>query len=137
MIKNLFSRFFPNLAAFLLRASFSLFMFFGHGLDKLLHFKDKADSFPGFFGMSGQLTLAIAVFAEFLCPLMIALGYQTRLFSLPVIGTMATAALLVHADDAFAQRELSLLYLAAFTAVLLIGPGRYSIDARLNPAHNL
>lgn len=41
---------------------------------------------------------------------------------------MGTAFLVFHAEDPFGEKELALLYLSAFTVLLVTGPGRFSID---------
>ncbi len=59
---------------------------------------------------------------------MIIPGIMMRLATIPVITAMSVAALIVHAGDPFSGREMALLYLTGFLAVLILGPGRYSTD---------
>jgi putative oxidoreductase len=42
---------------------------------------------------------------------------------------MLVAAFIVHGDDPFQKKELALLFLTPFLALLLAGPGRFSLDA--------
>lgn len=44
---------------------------------------------------------------------------------------MAVAAFIIHGADPLAKKELALLYLAAFAAIGLTGPGRFALDAWL------
>jgi putative oxidoreductase len=43
---------------------------------------------------------------------------------------MLVAAFIVHLDDPFKRKELALLYLVGFLIVLLMGPGKYSLDKK-------
>jgi putative oxidoreductase len=45
---------------------------------------------------------------------------------------MAIAAFWVHAADPVSDKELSLLYFTAYTAILLLGPGKYRLDRLWN-----
>ena len=60
-----------------------------------------------------------------------AAGLLTRLALIPLVIGFAVAFFVHHAADPFAGKELAYLYLSAFGFLLLTGPGRYSIDARL------
>lgn len=68
------------------------------------------------------------MFAEFFCSLALALGLATRAALIPLIITMATAVLMIHGGDPFAKQEHALLYLVPYVAILIAGPGRYSVD---------
>lgn len=79
--------------------------------------------------------LAAAAFSEFLGGIALAVGLLTPLASLALIGTMI-GALQHHisAGDPFVGAggpswELAATYLAASVLILLVGPGRISIDA--------
>ncbi len=85
-------------------------------------------SFADPFGIGVAASLVLAVLSEFIAPLFILFGLFSRLASVPVIFTMFTAAFIFHAADPFARRELALLYLVGFLAILILGPGKYSVD---------
>ncbi|MUP45738.1 DoxX family protein [Gramella sp. BOM4] len=103
-----------------------------HGLPKLLRFFGPEEiSFADPFGLGAAFTFSFAVFAEFFCSLFIIFGFLTRIASIPLILTMATAALIIHMPDGFGKQELPLLYLSGFILLLLTGPGKYSIDYKI------
>ncbi|MGI0108275.1 DoxX family protein [Salinimicrobium sp. WS361] len=87
--------------------------------------------FPGVMGMSPALSLGLAVFAEFLCSILLIFGLATRLASIPLIITMVVAVFIIHANDPFANQELGLHYLLTYLALLILGGGKYSLDAVL------
>ncbi len=87
--------------------------------------------FPDPLGVGPQISLVLAVSAEVLCASALVLGLLTRLALVPLITTMAVAFFLIHGSDPFGERELALVYLAAYVGLLFTGPGRYSADAML------
>lgn len=117
-----------NLAVLFLRAGAALMML-THGIPKMMQFfSDEPIAFVGIMGLSMTLSLALAVFAEVVCALLVLFGLGTRLASIPLVITMLTAAFYVHAADPFAGKEMALLYGLIFIAVLIKGGGKYSVD---------
>jgi putative oxidoreductase len=43
--------------------------------------------------------------------------------------TMLTAAFYAHWNDPFGKKELPLLFFLVFLAILIMGPGKYALDA--------
>ena len=99
-----------------------------HGYDKLIHFSTYQQKFMNFLGMGSTMSLALAVFAEFFCGLFIILGLFTRLASIPLIATMCVALFKVHNADFFGDGEAAALYLTGFLVLLIVGPGKVSVD---------
>jgi putative oxidoreductase len=100
-----------------------------HGSPKFTRLiEGNADGFPDPLGIGENMSLILAVFGEFAAPLLIIPGIMTRLAAIPVITAMTVAAFLVHAGDPFKSREMALLYLVGFLTILILGPGRYSLD---------
>ena len=75
-------------------------------------------------------SLFLAVIGEFICPILLIIGYKTRWVALPAAITMAVAAFIKHSADPFAAKEKAVLYLVFFVIIALLGPGKYSIDKR-------
>lgn len=117
-----------NWGLLLLRVGVASLMLFGHGFDKLVNFTDKAANFPDPIGVGPAVSLALAVLAEFFCSVAIGFGFATRLATIPLIITMITAAFVIHGGDPWGKKELAILYLIPYIALLFTGAGRYSID---------
>lgn len=133
-----------------LRVSFSLTMIMGHGYGKLMQlFGSDPIQFADPFGLGPTVSLVLAVFGEFVCPILIILGFKTRIFAIPAIATMITAAFIAHAADPFfpgwvtgavaehpvlitPNKEYAALYLFGFISIMLIGSGRISLDKILS-----
>ena len=100
-----------------------------HGTPKLITlFGSEEIAFADPFGMGMEITLAFAVFAEFICSILVILGLGTRLAAIPLIITMFTAAVIIHASDPFQRKEMALFYLLVFTVLLITGAGKHSLD---------
>lgn len=121
-----------SIAILLLRLVAGLTMAFSHGLGKLENYSAAVDSFPDPFGAGSQLSLILAIGAELICGLLIAVGFATRFTVIPLIITMATAFFIIHGGDAFGDREMSFIYMAMYIVILIVGPGKYSIDNYIN-----
>ncbi len=102
-----------------------------HGIPKLQRlFGEGPIEFADPIGIGQGPTLFLAVFAEFLCAILVLIGFKTRWATIPIILTMLTAVLIVHAADPLGRKELPLLFAAVFLAIFLLGPGSYSVDRK-------
>ena len=107
-------------------------MMMTHGYEKLSQlFHGDASSFPNPIGVGSVISIILATGAEFFCALLVVLGLFTRFTAVPVIITMFVAIFIVHEGASLATRELAILYLAAFTTILLAGPGKYCVDSKI------
>ena len=128
-----------------LRISFGLMMLIGHGLPKLSNFSkiiEKGFYTPDFFPlnwMSMHVSLGATIAAELGCAALIIIGLSTRLAAFLLGFTMVVAAFAVMSEAPWflgpgvdSAKEPALTYLMAMIALILSGPGRYSIDAMLD-----
>ena len=106
----------------------------------LLHGISKIKGGPGFIldvveraGLPGPFGYLVYV-GEVLAPVLIIVGFWTRLAALIVALNMVVAVLLVHTGDLFKLNdtggwalELQGLFLVVAVAVTLLGAGRYSV----------
>ncbi len=79
-------------------------------------------------GLGVNVSLALAVFAEFFCSIFLIIGIATRLSTIPLIITMLVAAFIVHAADPFVRKELPLLYTSIYIVIATAGAGKFSVD---------
>jgi putative oxidoreductase len=119
-----------DLGLALLRIGVSLMMIFGHGLSKFQNLIAGNFEFPNPLGIGSTPSLFLAVIGEFIAPILILIGYKTRLASIPAAVTMAVAFFVVHISDPFKVQEKALFYLLAFVVIALVGPGKYSLDRK-------
>ena len=103
-----------------------------HGFPKVQRlFSGEEIQFANPYGLGMTTSLVLAAFAEFVCSILVIIGLATRFAAIPIMITMATAVIFAHANDPFGVKEKPLLFLVIFTFILIIGPGRYSVDKNL------
>lgn len=124
-----------DIGIFILRIGAALMML-THGWDKLSNYSAKLMTFSDHLGIGSALSLQLAIFAEFFCAILLALGLMTRLALVPLMITMMVAGFLAHAADPFPNKEKAFLFLLIFIALFLLGPGRYSVDGQLKKTRN-
>jgi|SRR5690606_25894611 len=118
-----------DLGLLFLRISSSILML-THGLPKLQKLISGNFEFGDPIGIGSTPSLFLAVIGEFICPILIIVGFKTRWATVPTIITMLVAALIVHGADPFNVKEKAVLFLIAFVTVLMLGPGKYSLDKK-------
>lgn len=119
-----------DIGLLVLRVSASLMML-THGIPKLQKLIAGGNiEFGDPLHIGSVPSLFLAVIGEVVCPLLVIFGYKTRYAALPVVVTMAVAAFKVHASDPFDVKEMALLFLLCFVVIVLLGPGKFSIDKK-------
>ena len=76
-----------------------------------------------------------AALSEFLGGLFIIIGFLTRPAAFFVFFTMSVAAFITHSTDPLDVKELALAYWVMASALILTGPGKFSIDRRIEAAY--
>jgi len=118
-----------NVGLTILRVFTGLSMAFAHGLGKVPPSERFVEGtanmgfpMPEFFAWGAGLS-------EFGGGLFLALGLFTRPSAFFLCCTMFVAGFIRHAADPFGGKEKALLFLAISLAFLLIGAGKYGVDA--------
>jgi len=120
-----------NLGTLVLRVGFGILMIPGHGYAKLIHFQEYKTDFVDFMGLGMEASLSLAIFAEFFCSILLILGLGTRFMIIPLIFTVLVI-LSVHSWELIGEHELATAFLVGYLAILILGPGEYSLDAMMN-----
>ncbi len=130
-----------DLGLLLIRVMLGVLMAF-YGYAKLTHFNEMAASDfwaknISFLGMSGAVPLALTIFAEFFCSLLLIVGLFSR-FSLFVLAfCMAYIFLVVFPMEILSKGQngyefnTSFTYFILYVGLLFTGVGKYSLDAKL------
>ncbi len=110
-----------------------------HGWGKLqMVLAGDFDQFGDPIGLGSSTSLVLVMLAEFVCSLLVMIGFATRIAAAPIVFAMAVAALVVHANDPWtmgpgASKEPALLFLAAFLTLIFTGAGKLSVDGLIWP----
>jgi putative oxidoreductase len=104
-----------------------------HGIAKLLNGVGFIEGELASHGLPTFLAYGVFV-GELIAPLMVVLGYQTRIGALLIVFNMLVAIVLVHANELLALSrsggwalELQAFFLFTAVAILFLGPGRYKL----------
>ncbi len=119
-----------SLTSLVLRISISAMML-THGYGKFIRLISGETKFADPLGFGEFPTLILAVFAEFVCSILLIIGYKTRFAAIPPAAVMLVAAFIVHWEDPWGRKEFALLYLVGYVVIFLLGSGKYSLDWRL------
>lgn len=118
-----------DISLLLLRLAFGGLMIINHGwgkLNKLL--AEGPVKFADPLGLGKEISLQLAVFSEVVCAFLLVIGLFTRLAAVPALITMLVAAWIVHGGDPFKQQEHALLFAVVYAVLIIMGPGKFSID---------
>ncbi|WP_315809794.1 DoxX family protein [Pseudomonas sp. C9-3] len=115
------------LALLFMRIAAALLLLQVHGLPKLLHWHSELQRIEDPFGLGAVPTLALAVFAEVLCPILLILGVFARLACLPVIAVLLVALVFVHPQWSLEEGQFAWWMLILFAGLAIAGPGAYRL----------
>ena len=101
-------------------------------LNKLISGLTSADGvqFYNFMGIGETPSLMLTVLGEFIAPILILIGFKTRWAAVPAAITMGVAGFMAHWGEGLSEMEHALLFFFPLVAILLMGPGRWSLDRR-------
>lgn len=121
----------PHVAILLLRIGAAA-LIMTHGIPKLLRMLDGNFDFGDPLGIGSTTSLLLVTFAEAICAFFVLLGLWTRAALIPLVINMTVIFFVAHAGDSFGAKELPIFFLITFIALFLTGPGKYSLDFKLN-----
>lgn len=107
------------------------------GVRQMLNFELMAPCFPSALGMSPEESLAVMTVIETVCSLFIMAGFLTRVMILPPFIAMCVAEYYVLHDlvsqapymlSWTQQGYLPIMFLGIYFFLLLVGPGKISVD---------
>jgi len=110
----------------LMRIGFSVGMM-THGYGKFLKVIQGNFEFGDPIGIGPTFSLILVAIGEFIAPILIILGWKTRLATIFPTLTMLVAFTISHEGDLFSKKEKAFVYLIAFLTLYFTGPGKYSL----------
>ena len=121
-----------SIGLLVLRLWLGLTLMLNHGLGKLKGFDSMASGFPDPLKVGHTVSLVLVVFAEVIAALLIAAGLLTRFAALVLMINLGVAFWFIHGRSLSGGHsgELAFIYLGAFVALFVAGPGRASLDKK-------
>jgi putative oxidoreductase len=108
-----------------------------HGWGKVMHYSEYSEDFYNFLGLGSAFSFGLIIFAEFVCSLLIVLGFFTRLATMPLIIAMLVIIFDVNSGKSINSFETPLLFMMIFVVLLITGAGKYSLDYKLFAKNNV
>ena len=140
LVRILSAKFVPSnsdAGLLLLRIGTGLILFLRHGWEKVSQLTLSNPHFPDPLHIGHNTTWVLAMLSDGICSLLIILGVGTRWLSLYCFFNIFIAWSLIHHFTFLGKTpgadhgELIAQYLVAFAVLMVAGPGRYSVDAKL------
>ena len=120
-----------NIAILALRLTFGLFLLLIHGMDKITHFSKYEYTFLNFLNIGHRWSLVLCIFAEVFCAGLVVLGLFTRFAALVLVINFSVASFIALKGQSLEVHQVAVCYLSVFFALLLTGPGRFSVDGAM------
>ncbi|KXS53278.1 MAG: putative oxidoreductase [Marinobacter sp. T13-3] len=121
-----------DLGKLLLRLTVGGLLLF-HGIAKLFNGLGFIEGLLASHGLPTELAWGVYI-GEIVAPLMVILGYQTRIGAVLIVINMIVAIVLAHTNELLALSrsgglalELQLFFLMNAAAVIFMGPGKYKL----------
>ena len=127
---------FRDLGLLLLRVTIGLYLALGHGWGTITVGPEQWAGLGGtmeIFGLGFAPTFwgFMAAFAEFFAALLVVIGLLTRPAALLLVINMGVAATAHMTGTIDGSPEMALLYGFVFLSLVLVGPGKYSVDEQV------
>jgi putative oxidoreductase len=110
-----------------------LSLFLKHGWEKLSGYSTMVQHFPDPIHVGAHAGLAFALLSDGICSVLVLIVLATRPAAVVILINLLVAFSFVHHAAYFSNPhvELVVLLLLIFATLLFTGPGRFSVDARL------
>ena len=127
---------YTNLGRLFLRLFVGI-MLMQFGIRQLGCFAEMCHTFPSVLGMSPELSMTVMIVVEIACSVFIMSGFLTRIMTVPPVISMLVAEwYLLHDQlgtpaymlDWQQQGYLPVMFLGIYFFILLVGPGKISVD---------
>lgn len=105
-------------------------MLLSHGIPKFQKLLNGNLEFADSLGIGAAPSLFLTMIGEFVCPILIIIGFKTRWSAVYSAITMSVIGFVHHASDPFKVKEKAFMFLVFFLAIIILGPGKYSVDKK-------
>jgi len=117
-----------NIGMFFLRLAVGMEMIFVHGFKKLGIGVAQVEKVPNPLHLPDTFNYAFVVSANIFFPFFVLIGFCTRLATFPTLAVTLTGYFVLHWNDASLVKDTPFIYSVIFLYIMVLGPGKYSID---------
>jgi len=110
------------------RILLSVELIVAHGLKKLGVGVSEAEQVPNPLHLPEAFNSLFADAANLVFPVFVIFGLFTRLAVLPILAVTLTGYFILHWNDALPIKDTPFMYSLCYLFLLLVGPGKYSLD---------
>ena len=112
----------------LFRIVISLQLMIVHGLKKLGIGVSEVEKVPNPLHLPEIVNQLFATAANLIFPILVTLGFLTRIAVLPTLAVTLMGYFVVHWHDPLLTKDVPFMYSVVFLLVFVLGPGKYSAD---------
>jgi putative oxidoreductase len=120
-----------NFALLVQRVVTGLMLLIGHGLPKISNFSALSKTFYDPFRIGHRNSLILVILAELFCSMFMALGLFTRIAAFVIVVNLAVAVFIINQGQPLKNVELGVIYLISVFTIMIVGPGRVSVDGMM------
>jgi putative oxidoreductase len=120
-----------NFALLVQRVVTGLMLLIGHGLPKISNFSGLSKTFYDPFRIGHRNSLILVILAELFCSMFLALGLFTRIAAFIIVVNLAVAVFVYNQGQPLKNVELGVTYLVSVFTIMIVGPGRVSVDGMM------
>jgi len=127
-LSTAYSEFLFNLGTLILRLTTGILVCLNHGIPKITHFNEWKGTFYNLAHIGTQLSLILSISAEVFASMFLILGLFSRFAALLLVIDLGVAVFIYHSSHPISRFEDAITFFVISLFVLLVGPGKYSVD---------
>jgi putative oxidoreductase len=120
-----------NFALLVQRVVTGMLLLIGHGLPKISNFSELSTTFYDPLRVGHRGSLILVILAELFCSMFLVLGLFTRIAAFIIVFSLSIAVFIYHQGQPLKNVELGAIYLTSVFTIMIIGPGRVSVDGMM------
>jgi putative oxidoreductase len=120
-----------NFALLVQRVVTGLMLLIGHGLPKISGFSTLSVNFYDPFHIGHRNSFILVILAELFCSMFLVLGLFTRFAAFIIVINLSVAVFLYEHGQPLKNFELGAIYLTSVFTIMILGPGRISVDGMM------
>ncbi len=120
-----------NFALLVQRVVTGMLLLIGHGLPKISNFSEMSATFFDPLRVGHRGSLILVILAELFCSMFLVLGLFTRIAAFIIVFSLSVAVFIYHQGQPLKNVELGAIYLTSVFTIMIIGPGRVSVDGMM------